>query len=450
MAEAERPTDSSGISYQDLIASDAVPPRWPLTEVNRYTGDQVTVPIARYVDRSYHELEMTHLWPRVWQMTCREEQIADVGDFHVYEIGRFSIIIVRTAEGLRAHHNVCRHRGRKLCDAHQGHAASFICPFHGFSWNLDGSNRSVTSDWDFPHVDRSDFALTAVQVDTWGGWVFINMDVQAPPLAEHLGALPDHFRDWQPEARYLQAWCAKVLPTNWKVTQEAFMEAFHVITTHPQILEGTGDENSQYDAWDTFSRAITPNGTPSPHLKRQPSEQALFDAVTMRYLNQGSLAEIPEGTTARAVLGASMRQRWGGCFEDGKAITDAEANDSIYYTLFPNFHPWGGLNGINYRFRPYGDRHDACVMECFYLAPFNGERPPPAAMHWLDVDDDWTEASELGILAKVFQQDAFNLPQVQAGLEAAQFDSITLARYQETKLRHFHVLLSEWVDARGA
>lgn len=450
MARAERPTDSSGVSYQSLIASDAVPARWPLTEVNRYAGDQVTVPIARYVDRSYHELEMTHLWPRVWQMTCREEQIADVGDFHVYEIGRFSIIIVRTAEGLRAHHNVCRHRGRKLCDAHQGHAASFICPFHGFSWNLDGSNRSVTSDWDFPHVNRADFALTAVQVDTWGGWVFVNMDLQAPPLAEHLGALPDHFRDWQPEARYLQAWCAKVLPTNWKVTQEAFMEAFHVITTHPQILEGTGDENSQYDAWDTFSRAITPNGTPSPHLKHQLSEQALFDAVTMRYRNQSSLAEIPEGATARAVLGASMRQRWGGCFEDGQAITDAEANDSIYYTLFPNFHPWGGLNGINYRFRPYGDRHDACVMECFYLAPFNGERPPPAAMHWLDVDDDWTEASELGILAKVFQQDAFNLPQVQAGLEAAQFDSITLARYQESKLRHFHALLSEWVDARGA
>ena len=61
MAQAERPTDSSGVSYQSLIASDAVPARWPLTEVNRYAGDQVTVPIARYVDRSYHELEMTHL-----------------------------------------------------------------------------------------------------------------------------------------------------------------------------------------------------------------------------------------------------------------------------------------------------------------------------------------------------------------------------------------------------
>ena len=450
MAEAERPTDSSGIPYQDLIASDAVPPRWPLTELSRYEGDQLTVPVARYIDRAYHDLEMTHLWPRVWQMACREEQIPEVGDFHVYEIGRFSIIVVRTAEGLRAHHNVCRHRGRKLCDAQQGHAASFICPFHGFSWNLDGSNRSVTSEWDFPHVDRADFALTAVQVDTWGGWVFVNMNLQAPPLAEHLGALPDHFRDWQPEARYLQAWCAKVLPTNWKVTQEAFMEAFHVITTHPQILEGTGDENSQYDAWDTFSRAITPNGTPSPHLKRQPSEQELFDAVTMRYLHQGSLAKIPEGTTARAVLGASMRQQWGECFADGAPITDADANDSIYYTLFPNFHPWGGLNQINYRFRPYGDRHDACVMECFYLSPFEGERPEPAEMHWLEAHEDWTEASELGILAKVFQQDAFNLPQVQAGLEAAQFDSITLARYQETKLRHFHALLSEWVDARGA
>ena len=449
MAEAHRQIDSAGVSYQDLIATDAVPPRWPLTETNRFQGGPVTVPISRYTSREYHELEMKHLWTKVWQMACREEQIPEVGDYHVYEIGKHSIIVVRTKEGIRAHHNVCRHRGRKLCDAHNGRAASFICPFHGFSWNLDGSNRSVTSDWDFPHIDREDFGLTPVRAETWAGWVFINMDTDAQPLAEFMGDLPEHFRDWKPENRYIEAWCAKVLPTNWKVTQEAFMEAFHVITTHPQILEGTGDENSQYDVWGNFSRAITPNGTPSPHLRSEPGEQDLFDAVTMKFLNQPPVAELPDGVSARAMLGMSMRSQVEGCFGEDEVITDSEANDSIYYTLFPNFHPWGGLNRINYRFRPYGDRHDMCVMECFYLAPFEGERPEPAEMHWLDVDDDWAEAGELGVLAKVFQQDAFNLPKVQQGLEAAQFDELTLANYQETKLRHFHMLLEQWVDAKA-
>ena len=72
------------------------------------------------------------------------EILPEVGSHTIYEIGKFSIIVVRTSEGIRAHHNVCRHRGRRLCD-HAGHAPSFICPFHGFSWNLDGSLRDGNS-----------------------------------------------------------------------------------------------------------------------------------------------------------------------------------------------------------------------------------------------------------------------------------------------------------------
>lgn len=221
------------------------------------------------------------------------------------------------------------------------------------------------------------------------------------------------------------------------------MEAFHVITTHPQILVGTGDENTQYDAWGNFSRAITPNGTPSPHLRFKPSEQELFDAVTMRYLDKEG-AQIPAGTRARAVLAEASRQALKPVVGN-RVVADSEVSDSIYYTLFPNFHPWGGFNRITYRFRPYGDRHDQSIMECYYMAPFAGERPAPAPVHWLESDQDWTEASELGVLAKVFQQDSFNLPKVQKGLKAAQFTEAVLARYQETKVRHFHELYNRWL-----
>ncbi|HEY5645301.1 MAG TPA: aromatic ring-hydroxylating dioxygenase subunit alpha, partial [Pseudomonadales bacterium] len=246
---------SAGISYQELIAGDLVPPPDVLRLENPYPGSLASVSVDRYRSRDFHELEMTKLWPRVWQMACREEEIPEVGDYTLYEVGRFSIIVVRTREGIRAHHNVCRHRGRRLCDF-EGHAASFICPFHGFSWNIDGTLRSVTSDWDFPQIDQHDFALTPVLCDTWGGWVFINMDVNAEPLAGFLGDLPDHFAIWEPENRYVEAHVGKVMKCNWKLCQEAFMEAFHVINTHPQLLAAIGDENSQYDAWGNFSRAI--------------------------------------------------------------------------------------------------------------------------------------------------------------------------------------------------
>jgi nitrite reductase/ring-hydroxylating ferredoxin subunit len=436
---------SKGISYQELIAQDPVAPPKTLTLENPYQpGITTRVPVSRYASKEFHDLEMEKLWPRVWQMACREEEIPEVGNYTIYEIGSYSIVVVRTNEGIKAHHNVCRHRGRRLCD-HPGHASSFICPFHGFSWNIDGSLRSVTSEWDFPHIDKDELTLTPVRCETWGGWVFVNMDMNAEPLMDFLGDLPDHFAVWEPENRYIEAHVAKIMSCNWKACQEAFMEAFHVINTHPQILVGIGDENTQYDAWGNFSRAITPNGTPSPHLRFDPDEQELFDSVTMRYMDRPSLGEVPDGMTARAMIAAGARPAMQAIVGEAKDLSDASLSDSIYYTLFPNFHPWGGYNRIVYRFRPYKNHHDKSIMECYYLSPFSGERPDPAPVHWLGEDEDWTEAAELGILAKVFQQDTFNLPKVQIGLEAAQYEEIVLANYQESKLRHFHTLLERWI-----
>ena len=85
-------------------------------------------------------------------------------------------------------------------------------------------------------------------------------------------------------------------------------------------------------------------------------------------------------------------------------------------------------------------------MEVYFLAPFKGERPSPAKTHWLTEQQDWTDAEELGMLARVFNQDSMNLPNVQIGLEAAQNTEVVFARYQETKIRHFHHLLNQYVS----
>jgi hypothetical protein len=239
---------------------------------------------------------------------------------------------------------------------------------------------------------------------------------------------------------------AMIVKCNWKVAQEAFMEAFHVVATHPQILAGIGDANSQYDAWGNFSRAITANATPSPHLAWNPSEQEMFDAMVDRRLDEPPVAEIPGGMTARKVAAMGTREMLrpalGAHVEE---LSDAELLDSFYYTVFPNFHPWGAYNRIVYRFRPNGTKVDESIMECMYLAPFGGDRPAPAPIHWLGFDDDWCDAPELGSLARIFNQDTFNLPKVQRGLKTTQKKTITLANYQETKIRHFHHLLTRWM-----
>jgi len=111
-------------------------------------------------------------------------------------------------------------------------------------------------------------------------------------------------------------------------------------------------------------------------------------------------------------------------------------------------HPWAAYNRITYRFRPYGSEPDKCIMDVFMLAPFRGKRPEPAKTTHIGFDESFLLAhGAVGGLAKVFSQDAYNLPHVQTGLEAAQHTHVIFAEYQETKLRHFHALLEKFVNA---
>ena len=256
-----------------------------------------------------------------------------------------------------------------------------------------------------------------------------------------------HFEKWAPHKKFVSAHVAKRYPVNWKVAQEAFMEAFHVIATHPQILTGTGDCNSQYDVFGNFSRAITPNGTPSPHLQWDPTEQEIFDAITDKRLDEEPMATIPEGMTARAFAAQVARERLRSAVPDVDSYCDAEINDSMYFTLFPNFHPWGAFNRINYRFRPVGTKVDECLMECIYTEDFEGdERPAPAEYIELGIDQEWTELIPvIGNLARVFHQDSFNLPKVQKGLETFRADGLTLTKYQEVKIRHWHAMAERFI-----
>jgi hypothetical protein len=110
-------------------------------------------------------------------------------------------------------------------------------------------------------------------------------------------------------------------------------------------------------------------------------------------------------------------------------------------------HPWGGYNQITYRFRPHGDDHRSCIMDVFLLSPYKGKRPPPAPEIRLSVDEPWVSAvDQLGSLARVFDQDEFNLEAVQKGLRTLKKPGVTFGVYQESKIRHFHHLLEEWLD----
>lgn len=446
---SERPNGaarSPGISYQHLLDTDTheVPAVLRL-ESPKYLGSD-DVSIDRYISREWHERELTHLWGRVWQYACREEEIPEVGDHHVYTIARSSYIVIRTApDTIRAYPNACLHRGRQLKD-YDGRCAELRCPFHGFSWTLDGDLRDVPAKWDFDHIRAEEFSLPRCSVGVWAGFVFINPDPDAEPLLDFLGEIVDQFADWDLANRYKQAHVAKVIPANWKITQEAFCEAFHVGATHPQVMPYLGDTNSQVDIWENFARVITPGGTSSPLLDWTPTQDEMMRAMMDVRVDQVSPITIDETQSMRAIAADASRVRWRPAAGDWvDRMSDAEMMDSIDYTVFPNFHPWGAFNRIVYRFRPNGDDHRSSIMECIFLAPFSGPRPRPAPIHWLEEYESFTDAPELGMLAKVFDQDLFNMPKVQLGLETMRKPGVTLANYQEAKVRWLHTKLDEYL-----
>lgn len=446
---------SSGPSVQELMDQERISVSDTLRrETYVYSGSDDLDP-ARWTSQEFHDLEMEKVWKRVWQMACREEDIPDAGDHVVYDIGDYSFIVVRTNEGaINAYYNACLHRGTQLRPSgSQGSVPQFRCPFHGFTWNLEGALIDIPCRWDFPHVKDEDFQLPQVKVGTWGGFVFINMDPHSESLEDYLGDLPKEFKSWGYGDKVKIAHVGKRMDMNWKVGVEAFIESYHVVATHPQIMASTGDANTQYDVdpKENFNRMITPMGVSSPHLGDSVSEQQVVDAMTGRTrlgVDFDGL-EVPEGTTARAFMAELRRQQVGETLNlDYSESTDSEMLDAIQYWVFPNFFPWGGAaQNIVYRFRPDGNRPDSCVMEVMYVADYDHSkpRPAPAPYRFLTDDESWMEATdEIGGLAAVFEQDVANMPQVHRGLKFMT-KGVTLANYQESRIRHLHSKIDEYI-----
>ncbi|BBZ69544.1 aromatic ring-hydroxylating oxygenase subunit alpha [Mycobacterium paraseoulense] len=200
------------------------------------TADRI--PKQRYYDAEFYALEAETFWPRVWQMACRLEEIPKAGDFVEYEILDQSIIVVRVdADTVRAYHNACRHRGVKLVEG-SGSRRTFVCPFHGWCWGIDGRSTFVLRPEVFAqeNLDPPDLQLVSVRCETWGGCAWINLDDGAPALRDCLEPFASIYDAWKVESLRVEWWQSCRLPVNWKLATEAFMEGYHVPQTHPQLM----------------------------------------------------------------------------------------------------------------------------------------------------------------------------------------------------------------------
>src|SRR5581483_2320510 len=385
---------STGHSVQDYLARDSR----PAPDILRSSpGDFGIEPISvrRYTSRDWYEREMRQLWPKVWQMACHEQEIPEVGDRTLYEVGDYSFILVRSGpDEIRAFYNSCLHRGNKLCvEAHGGH--QIRCPFHGWSWDLEGRNTYLHGEWDFPQIDREKLRLPEVKVARWLGWVFINMDDDAAPFEEFLPVeVTEHFHRWGYQDRQVVARVTRVFPCNWKALQEAFIEAYHVGAVHPQLSTTAGDLTTQYDVLsDHVNRMISPTAVPGSASDVGMTEQELADDMAnFGFVDaDGNAFQVPEGQTARAVVAEVVRNMMSAqAHVDMNDWTDSEVIDGTEYFFFPNLMPWGCMTiPTLYRFLPHGGP-DHAVMEVYVLAPTPEGSPKQKPVHRvLTTEQQW-------------------------------------------------------------
>jgi nitrite reductase/ring-hydroxylating ferredoxin subunit len=428
----------------------------------------VVIPVEAYVSADYAKAEGEKLWSKVWQAACRTEELARVGDYVTYDILDESIIVVRTgAERIQAFYNVCQHRGRRLTSG-CGHTAQFYCRFHGWKWNLDGENAFVLDREDWGEaLTSANLRLKELKCDVWGGWAWINMDPECEPLRDYLNpvsSMLDPFELEKMRYRWRQ-WL--VFPCNWKVAIGAFIESYHLVASHPQLLRGGPGyrwwtRTQGRHAWHGGAGLRGHDDGPSGGLtavrgaRGEDVRAATAEELTMIW-------ETVNSTTTETIVNAAKRlvdelppdasPEQVGMHLMASASRDDAARGVIWpavdpahmaavgidWHVFPNTVILPGITfALCYRARPNGDDPDSCIFEAYALERFpEGEEPKTEWIH----QPDTSEARWRLVLSQDFQ----NMGEVQKGMKSRGFPGARPNPLQELPVTHFNRTLATYM-----
>ena len=215
----------------------------PIFSPERYAGmrepiEQAhTFPPDVYTSVPWYEREVETIFLRTWQLATREEEIPNPGDYVRFDIVGEPLIIIRGEDNkVRALSAACRHRGSELLNG-KGHCDRIVCPYHAWVYSLEGELLRTNDMGEAKNFDKTQFRLPSIRAETWGGFVFVNFDADAPPLLETLGDLPERFASYKFEdMRVTRKWENR-FNANWKIWVENSREGYHVPIVHRESLD---------------------------------------------------------------------------------------------------------------------------------------------------------------------------------------------------------------------
>ena len=403
----------------------------------------------RYFDPDFFRLEAEQLWPRVWQMACRLEEIPEPGDFVEYEILDQSVVVVRGADGeVRAFQNSCRHRGVKLAVGCGRVEDGFTCPFHGWCYGADGANTHIPQSRTFAehNVQAGDIDLVPVRCELWGACAWINLDDAAPPLRQCIEPAATILDAWKVESLRTEWWYACRLPVNWKLAQHAFQEQYHVVETHPQLVipgmrygarQARFDPRTFVDAEIRYLRAMSNGMAGMVHAS---------DLRVAEELRDIDLPDEPEAAMAawnRSLNDAVVDWHRGEGHDvpDLNDLDERGVNEPMGY-VFPHYFVLPMYSSASsYRFRPLGP--EETLMEIWSLTRFaeGTERAKPTPPEIWECDDPrWPP---------IPRQDFSNLPRQQRGLHARGFEYMRLSEQAEGHLSNLERTIDGFLAGRS-
>jgi phenylpropionate dioxygenase-like ring-hydroxylating dioxygenase large terminal subunit len=397
-----------------------------VAEVPFKVADPLRVPVERYYDRDFYELEKKKLWLLAWL-------------------------------------NACRHRGVQLGNG-TGRMANqqIVCPFHGWRWDIDGSIAFVYGKKAFEPgcVSDESLRLPEIQVDTWAGIAWVNMDPDAGSLADYLAPVAAKLEAVGFPNMRVMWWGELIIHSNWKTAQEAFHETWHVIETHPQLTLGAGEDYpADFVEYTTFAKGHASfqgkfDATAGGVVERRPADdfiersrllaEGLGGMTTQRDLDVfiGMRAKVAPGEDFPTAAIDALFDYWKGA---GIPVPERNEGQRLWggeCFIFPNFFvlPQYG-NAACYRIRPHDDDPEWCRFEIFSLTTYpEGHEPSRARLAGRYEQDD---AEHLGLIPR---QDVRNIEKQQRGFHSLGFREQIMATEWESPISNMHQELDRYLS----
>jgi choline monooxygenase len=343
-----------------------------------------TLPADWYADPAIQRLEGERIFARSWQYAGRADRVANPGDFFTCFAGQIPIVAVRDLEGeLRGFVNVCRHRGHLIAEG-EGNRKALQCPYHAWTYDLDGTLRKAPRSDREPDFDKEGFSMLPVATEAWGPLVFVNPDPDATPLAEALGPLPGYVAEsgvdlGRLRCRVRNEW---EIDCDWKVAVENYLECYHCAVAHPGFSKVIDVDPDEYE--------LRSGGLVSSQF--------------------GKLRDSANGKVAY--------------------LADADVRQPQYHLLFPNFtlniDPGPGNMSVDVT-RPAGPGRCAGSTEYFFYEQVSDE----------------TAAEMMAFANQVGAEDASLVASVQVGLTSGMIPHGRLLPSSEHLIQHFQRLVHD-------